>query len=64
MSVIFDKCLKAQAQRTGKPKKSVEFVIKKAEVQIPNQVKSQEEFEKYAGGEYKDLLYAKQLTCP
>ena len=64
MSVIFDKCLKAQAQRTGKPKKSVEFVIKKAEVRIPNQVKSQEEFEKYAGGEYKDLLYAKQLTCP
>ena len=32
LSIIFDKCLKAQAQRTGQPKKSVEFVIKKAEI--------------------------------
>ena len=29
---IFDKCLKAMAQRTNQPKKTVEFVIKKAEV--------------------------------
>ena len=60
---IFDKCLKAQAQRTNQPKQSVEFVIKKAEVQIPNQVKSQDDFKRYASGDYKDLLYAKQLTC-
>ena len=27
-------------------------------------VKNQDEFKRYASGDYKDLLYAKQLTCP
>ena len=56
--------LKAMAQRTNQPKKTVEFVIKKAEVRISNQVKNQDEFKHYASGDYKDFLYAKQLTCP
>ena len=64
LTAIFDNCLKAQAHRTGLPQKTVEFVIKKAEIRMPSQVEKQPEFRRYASGDYDDLLYAKQLTCP
>ena len=47
---IFDKCLKAMAHRSNKPKKTVDFVIKKAEVLIPYVIKKQNEFQHYANG--------------
>ena len=55
---------KAMVHRSKKPKKTVDFVIKKAEVRIPYAVKKQKEYKHYASEDYKDLLYAKQLTCP